>query len=137
MANLSSAADDLIKELRGINNNILLCYKATIYDTGSLLVYYTPIDTGLASSNWNVGNIGQVSIEREPIKGVKGLAALQEISRQVDSLVIGRDAYFRNPVDYISDLEAGTSKQARGGMINPTASRVDDLWMKNAKVFNL
>ena len=137
MASLSQAASDLIKELREVQENLSLCYQATLYEVGELLVYYTPIDTGLASSNWNVGNLGQISIEREPIEGVKGLAALRAISGQVKHVNMELDAYFRNPVDYIGDLDKGKSRQALGGMIVPTMSRVDDIWLSNAKKYKL
>lgn len=137
MDNLASAALQLIKELKGVKENLILCYRATLYDVGAILVFYTPIDTGFASSNWNVGTGGHTSVEREPIDGVKGLAALQAISDQVKTLQVGITATFSNPVDYIIDLENGKSRQARAGMITPTMSRVNDVWLNNAKHFNL
>lgn len=134
---LATAAGEMIKDLQRVVENITLCYQATLYDVGATLVFYTPIDTGLASSNWNVDNVGTISIEREPIEGVKGLAALRAISGQVKLMKLGDTAIFSNPVDYIPKLEAGISRQAIGGMIIPTASRVDDIWLTNARKFKL
>lgn len=124
------------KDLQEVKKNIEVSYKATLYQIGNTLVFYTPIDTGLASSNWNVVKEGQSApAEREPVEGSKGLAALDEIALQVVSLKGGTPVVFVNPVEYIIDLDQGSSGQNRAGMTIPTASRVPDIWVGNFNNF--
>ena len=134
---LGQAAKAAIAELKRTKANLVLAYQATLYDIGKTLVFYTPIDTGLASSNWNVSNKGRISTIREPVEGDKGTAALEAMAIQVKDLQPGTAATFNNPVDYTPDLEDGFSRQAPAGMITPTKPLIDAMWLNNLRQYNL
>lgn len=135
--NFSAAIAGVVKELKGVRDNLTLSYQTTLYDIGKTLVYYTPIKTGLASSNWNVTPQGKAGNIRQPVKGEKGLSSLTAISYQVKGINAGERSTFYNPVHYIEDLEGGTSRQAPAGMVTPTMTHVQDLWIKNLKKHKL
>lgn len=128
---LAQAAREFAKELERTKDNLVLSYQMTLFDIGKTLVYYTPIDTGLASSNWNVSNTGGISAIREPEEGPKGQAALDAMFKQSQQIEIGKVAIFNNPVDYIPDLEDGFSRQAPAGMVTPTVPLIGDIWLSN------
>lgn len=131
MISLAQGALNAARELLGIKKGIEDAYVHTIRDIGESLVFYTPFRTGLASSNWNVSGNGNTSPERPVVEGIKGESSIQAIAAQSLGLKLGVTATFSNPVHYIDDLERGTSRQARGGMVTPTISRVNDLWLLN------
>ncbi len=133
---LTKAAEDAAKAVKEVKVDLTHCYRETLYDIGDSLVFFTPLKTGLASSNWNVGK-GRISTVRNPKEGLKGTASLQAIGSQVSSINLGDTAIFSNPVEYIDDLELGTSRQAPAGMITPTKARIDDIWLSNLKKYNL
>ncbi len=133
---LAAAANNAAKALKEVKIDLTHCYKETLYDIGDALVFYTPLKTGLASSNWNVGK-GRISTVRNPKEGLKGTASLEAIESQIEVFNLGDTALFSNPVDYIDDLENGTSRQAPAGMITPTKARIDDIWLSNLRKYNL
>jgi hypothetical protein len=112
-----------------------------LYDIGSTLVYYTPIDTGLASSNWNVSSGNWEEQERESLGWIKGAHFLSDISKQVKGLEYEPLALFYNPVEYIGDLNGDygspTSRQAPAGMTIPTLAQIDSIWNRNLKEFGV
>lgn len=128
-----TAVGGVVTELKRVRDNLALSYQNTLYDIGSTLVYYTPIKTGLASSNWNVTPRGTMTTQRQPIKGEKGAAALTAISYQVQGIQAGQQATFYNTVEYIDDLEGGSSRQAPSGMVTPTLTNIDNIWIENLK----
>lgn len=137
MASLSEAIRDSIKELKRVKENLTLAYGATLYDIGGSLVWYTPLKTGLASSNWNVTNSDRSESVREPTGYEKGKAALDAMEGQIKQLKMGSEIIYYNPVEYIGDLEDGTSRQAPSGMITPTKMRVNGLWVQNLEYFKV
>lgn len=120
-------------EVKRVRDNLTLSYQNTLYDIGKTLVYYTPIKTGLASSNWNVTPEGKMSTVREPLQGDKGLSSTTAISYQVQGINAGESALFYNTVHYIDDLESGSSRQAPSGMITPTLPNIEDIWISNLR----
>ena len=137
MASLSEAIRGSIKELKRVKENLALAHEATLYDIGGYLVWYTPLKTGLASSNWNVTNSDRSESVREPNGYEKGQAALDAMQGQIKQLKMGSEIIYYNPVDYIGDLEDGTSRQAPIGMIEPTKMRINGLWVQNLKYFKV
>jgi hypothetical protein len=137
MASLSEAIRDSIKELKRVRENLILAYEATLYDIGGALVWYTPVKTGLASSNWNVTNSDRSEPVREPSGTNKGDATLAAIGSQIKQLKLGSDVIYYNPVEYIEDLEAGSSRQAPSGMILPTTMRINGIWVQNLEYFKV
>lgn len=133
MSNLATAIGKMVSELKVMRENLITSYQSTLYDIGSSLVFYTPIKTGLASSNWNVTNGPRSASEREPMKGIKGESSRQAISYQVQGIDVGDTATFYNPIEYIDDLEAGSSRQAPAGMVTPTMTHIENHWIKNLR----
>ena len=136
MISLAQAAKDAAIATRRTRSFLVLSYHATLYDIGESLVFFTPYKTGLASSNWNVGT-APISTERKVTEGIKGQASLNAMLSQVQHISMGTSAIFSNPIDYIDKLESGTSRQAPAGMVTPTRVRIDDIWIKNLKEFNI
>lgn len=130
MKDIAQAAKDAAKATREIRNSLISSYRETLIDIGESLVFFTPLKTGLASSNWNVG-LRRTSNEREPLSGEKGVAAVNAMKLQVLSLEPKNVSIFNNPIEYIDDLEGGTSPQARSGMVEPTMYRIGDIWQSN------
>lgn len=141
MANsLTEAIKATVRELEMIKQDLIISYQVTLYDIGKLLVFHTPIDTGLASSNWNVSSGERTEPERQPTESdVKGESSLMAMSYQVKDLYKYPEALFYNPVEYIDILDAGYkgqgvgSRQAPAGMTSPTLTQIDKIWMKNLK----
>lgn len=131
--NFAAAIKGVVTELKGVRDSLTLSYQNTLYDIGSTLVYYTPIKTGKASSNWNVTSASKSYNIREPVNGEKGLSSLTAISYQVQGIDAGETATFYNPVEYIEDLENGYSRQAPSGMVTPTMPNIEDIWISNLR----
>ena len=55
MAGLADAIMQSVSALKGIQKGLDAAYQDTLLDVGTSLVFFTPIDTGAAASNWNVG----------------------------------------------------------------------------------
>jgi hypothetical protein len=137
MASLEESIRDSITELKRVKENLTLAWESTLYDIGGELVHFTPIDTGLASSNWNVTNSDRSEPVREPYGFEKGKASLDVIQGQIKQLNLGSDVIYYNPVDYIDDLEGGSSRQAAGGIIKPAELRINGLWVQNLEYFKI
>lgn len=137
MASLAKALKKKAEEIKRVSEKLTLSYKDTLVDVGESLAFFTPIKTGLASSNWNVTNSSRVSTIRQPSSGRKGAASISAIKDQVQTIDVGDTAIFHNPVEYIGDLEDGYSKQAPAGMITPTRPRVQKLWIANLRKYDL
>jgi len=137
---LAEAARNMVDALAGVKEDLTSAYQSTLYDIGVSLVFYTPIKTGLASSNWNVADsrtAGQISAIQQPSEGPKGAVSLENLEFQVKDIQLGASATFTNPVDYIDRLEEGYSQQAPAGMVTPTKLRIDDIWLENLDSFKL
>lgn len=78
------------------------------------VVLQTPVDTGRARANWQVGLGAAVTeaTERTDFGNV-----LQENERILDGVKSGQDVWLSNNVDYIGKLNEGHSKQANPGYI--------------------
>jgi len=89
------------------------------------VVMATPVDTGRARSNWLVGlGTARQDVVGSHVPGLKG--ATGEANTQ-ESILIGRatikqrrpgqDIHITNNLDYIEDLNHGTSKQAPANFV--------------------
>ncbi len=98
--------------------------RATLAGTKAA-VLTTPVKTGRARTNWRV-SFGKASTalvappntpNRNVNREVAGARALIEAANQIARWKVGSgNIYIGNPVDYILDLDRGTSKQALRGM---------------------
>ena len=94
----------------------------------STVAAVTPIDTGQAKSNWFVQeNIpaNQV-LQFGPVERVSATTAEATSQARADALpeAPAGDIYISNHLDYIADLENGSSSQAPGGMLAVTHAAV-------------
>ncbi|WP_316411334.1 hypothetical protein [Mesoterricola sediminis] len=91
------------------------------FDLTSDLVKLTPVDTGLARSNWFI------DYQRNPSTGIdkvkSGAPSLQRAATFISTLKAGGVFYITNNVPYIMVLEYGSSNQAPGGMARITVAR--------------
>ncbi|QYC96681.1 virion structural protein [Stenotrophomonas phage BUCT627] len=107
------------------------------------LAQSTPVDTGQAVSNWQVG-IGQaVSGVRaayapgfdRSTEEVNRNAMLEAARRPLQTAKAGQTIHLTNNLDYIVDLDHGKSPQAPAGAMRPAALVVMRFRVKNAKLF--
>jgi len=100
------------------------------------LAIETPVDTGRARSNWLVGLGIPPTQEIEPYAaGTKGSTGAINSQMATDKglMIISqytRDKhealYLRNNVNYINDLNAGTSRQAPSGYVNDAVKKAQE-----------
>jgi len=89
------------------------------------VVLRTPVKTGRARINWRVGlnKLSSKEIDppdtpdRETNRNVASAKALINATNIIKNWKVGKgNIYIMNPVPYITDLDDGTSAQARAGM---------------------
>lgn len=92
------------------------------------LIRRTPVDTGRAKGNWNVG-VGEPDRSEDPeSKDRSGGQALQRgASRILAQFRAGDRLFLTNAVPYVPELEKGSSKQAPNGMIAVTVAEMRPL----------
>lgn len=134
MTGLADAVTKSVSALKGIQRGLDAAYQDTLVDVGLSLIFFTPIDTGAARSNWNVGLTTSYGKPTEPLGGNGPIHAIQG---QVTTIKAGSNSVFYNNVDYIDELEAGKSPQAQAGMVTPTKVRVNGFWIKNLKKYRI
>lgn len=76
----------------------------------------TPVKTGRAKSNWNLG-FGSINYNITNATTFKLIVPPKGSGNKV--------IYITNSLPYITNLENGDSKQARGGMVKPTMSEIN------------
>lgn len=104
--------DAIVKLVEEKNKKLRAVFMQTIKD----IVFRTPIDTGRARQGW-VASVGS------PDYSSNGSNSLE--AGKVPKFVFGKTVYLANAVDYIEDLEHGTSRQAPNGMV--------EIALKNAR----
>jgi hypothetical protein len=91
-------------------------------EAGSRIIERTPVDTGRARANWQ-SSIGgpdmTVTDELDP-SGQGAIARLQKTAEAFDPAK-GDSLFLTNGVEYIHELEYGSSQQAPHGMVRRTA----------------
>ena len=100
--NVTSGADKLVKET------------AAVID--QTVVLSTPVDTGRARANWRVGLNRAVETATENTDR-SGSATISENEAQIQRRSLDEDIYISNNVDYIGELNMGSSAQAPEGFI--------------------
>ena len=122
-------ARNFMSRMEKVGDVLLLNVSSTIRKAGmaaaAAVVQHTPVKTGLARINWRV-SIGKYSTNkieapdtdnRNTNAQVASTKALIDASNVLKNWKVGRgNIYIVNPVHYISDLDEGSSRQARGGM---------------------
>lgn len=86
----------------------------------------TPILTGRASASWNA-SAGAPNPTQKPINYLNPGGAPFDGVVDLDTLVLGQSAYISNSIDYLSDLNAGSSRKAPAGFIEMVAVSLPDI----------
>lgn len=94
----------------------------------------TPVDTSLASSNWRVmigGDGGDIipphyTGSRGSTAGASKGRAIALADAILASRKFGQSAFLFNRVDYIDELNRGTSKQAPSGFIDSKIAQLEN-----------
>ena len=92
------------------------------FDAFRMVTKKTPVDTGRAKGNWNlsVDSIDK-SVDEEATSSGQGRATKTPDIQKGDGL---KQIYITNSLDYIQDLENGTSKKAPNGMVALTVNEI-------------
>lgn len=103
-----------------------------IGDIADELIFRTPVDTGRARANWQLGvNAINKKVNLNTFDP-EGDATSNKLYSLIPKNVLGLSIYIANSVPYIYDLENGRSKQAPNGMIKLTQIRFRQI-IKNSK----
>lgn len=106
------------------------------------LVLGTPVKTGRARSNWVVQLISPARSVIEPYAPGDNLgigetqnaaAALAQGRAVIATRQLGQDIYISNNVDYIGDLNDGSSAQAAAGFVENAIDAGNDV-IRSAKI---
>lgn len=89
------------------------------------LVFVTPVDTSRALSNWQVRILQGATTEISPYslgqrgstKSASAVAALQTGQTILNIRSFGKEIYISNLLDYIADLNRGSSRQQPAGFV--------------------
>jgi len=84
------------------------------------VVFRTPVDTGRARSNWQLGIDKINSTVKLDSFDPEGDATANKLISLIPEYVLGMSIYVANSVPYIHDLENGKSRQAPVGMVAVT-----------------
>lgn len=122
---LKSLEGILNKKLKQIKEDASETAKATAIAIVEQLALDTPVDTSQALSNWQVSLNNPVSSEIGPYVGGEfgssfgaSFSATVNNARSVlASKKPSQPIYISNVLDYIADLNAGSSKQAPAGFV--------------------
>ena len=102
----------------------LLTIKRIVLEMFKRVMQRTPVDTGNARANWDIGiNAIPDGFEATIETGELGAASQQALNRglmEFASFKLGDTAYIVNNVAYIGFLEEGRSGQAPSGMVKIT-----------------
>lgn len=108
-----------------INPNVEQLMKKVAVAVDQTVVMATPVDTGRARSNWQVGLNQEPEGVREPyVEGKEGStggpnaqAAIDEARREISKYKRGQEINITNNLPYIERLNNGHSAQAPAGFV--------------------
>lgn len=92
-------------------------------DILSGVVMKTPVDTGRARGNWDASVNNEPTGFQEEKKDKTGADTIEKGKQTIQGADVskhGDTIFLVNNVPYISDLEKGSSRQNRAGMLGPT-----------------
>lgn len=125
MADFGSLAKKVRKASVAVSRNADKLVVEVANDILANVVSDTPVDKGDARSNWQVNLNSPAAGTRDAyVPGKKGSTALENIiasvemgSKKVEAYVSGQTIHITNNLDYIGDLNNGSSKQAPPGFV--------------------
>lgn len=146
MAGFDEFSKRLKKTGQRIVENADKAVRRTALAIDSAVVYSTPVDTGRARSNWQVGIDGPVEGTIEPLRGVSkghkstGTAVAQTSIENAKAVIATYKGgtptaaiHITNNLPYIGRLNEGWSAQAPAGFVE-TAVREGIAHLKNMKI---
>lgn len=91
------------------------------------IVLKTPVDTGRARANWQVGLMQAPTGTLDVTPGGPGAAnlAITQGSMEIGRSELKDDIWLTNNLSYIEPLEMGSSQQAPSGMVGVTLAEID------------
>lgn len=87
------------------------------------VVMMTPVDTGRARGNWQVTHDTPADGEVD-VADKGGRATIGKGAAEIAAIEPFEVTYLTNNLDYIEELEKGSSKQSPHGMVGVTATRL-------------
>ena len=136
MGSFSSLSKTLRQQAKNIEGNANLLVRRVSYAILEELAIRTPIDTGMAKSNWIVTINKQTIAVIEPhYFGIHGSTNTQTIKTvqergkyAIQQYKNGDTIYIQNNTPYIDDLESGKgSKQAPNGFVRQSIARANPI----------
>jgi hypothetical protein len=109
----------------GVEKNVGLLKGKVAREILKVVAEDTPVDVGIALSNWQVGIGGSrgtpIPAHVPGMKGTTHDENVQETIRTGDAVLTGaragKDIHIANPIPYIADLNDGYSAQAPAGFV--------------------
>ena len=111
--------------------------KKITFEAFSRMIMKTPVDSGRARGNWQAEINAVPSGQIDDIdKGKKGSTASDgsgssptkdKVLGVVSKIKLGDSIILANNLDYIQNLEDGSSKQSPGGMVKVTLAELDNV----------
>ncbi|MEX0906247.1 MAG: HK97 gp10 family phage protein [Balneolaceae bacterium] len=111
-----------------VNDRMDVVVKKTMLEIHMGVVMTTPVDTGRARANWNVG-LNNVDASVSPPGNLQQV--LNRASALISKIKAGDVIYISNNVEYIEALEDGHSKQHPNGMVAVTLRRFNHIVEKS------
>lgn len=109
-----------LKKVQGRADKLM---RALVLETTSRLVTKTPVDTGRARGNWQVGTkVAAPGGTGDTDKS--GTGSIAKAASILQSLNVGETVYITNGLPYIKALEDGHSTQAPQGMVKTTVAEL-------------
>lgn len=96
-----------------------LVVRKVALDVGSRVVLRSPVDTGRFRANWQYG-VGRPNTAVLEAVDKSGQSSIGRITAGAATARLGDVIYVSNSLPYALKLEAGSSKQAPGGMVGLT-----------------
>ena len=132
MGTFATLSNSLRQQAKNIESNASLLVRRCATVVIEELAVRTPIDSGRAKSNWIVTLNSPTVAKIEPHHfGVLGSTAPQTIKTVqaraaivINRFKIGDTVIIQNNLDYIVDLEKGSSKQSPAGFIHQSLARI-------------
>ena len=117
------------------NGNMDLVVRKVTLDLLGRVVRKTPVDTGRARGNWQVGRnqIPRGEVGTGGSATAAKTAAVGAGTQEALQAKAGDSIYIVNSVPYIQELEKGSSKQAPNGMVATTLIEYPGVVSKAAK----
>lgn len=125
MADLGSFAKNMRKASKAVLTNADELVKDVAKGVLATVVSDTPVDKGDARSNWQVNfNAPAAGTRPAYVPGKKGSTGLENIiastemgSAKIDTYSGNQEIHITNNLDYIDDLNSGSSRQAPPGYV--------------------